>query len=237
MKLVIRTEKETMTSLELVDKINELRKEENNLKELQHKDLLKFIRTEFEEEIGKGKISPTYYIDIWNRKQPLYVLNLKQSLRVLTKESKFVRAKIFEYIEYLENQNLMLKQALWNKQNTEWLETRRQGKLTRRNETDVIASLILYATEQGSKNANKLYVVYSKLVNNLVGIESGMRDIVSLETLFNIAKLEDLFQSIMIDCMENSVYYKEIYKRCKEHGTQMMKYLNKDIKALNYNIK
>lgn len=226
-----------MTSLELVDKINELRKEENNLKELQHKDLLKFIRTEFEEEIGKGKISPTYYIDIWNRKQPLYVLNLKQSLRVLTKESKFVRAKIFEYIEYLENQNLMLKQALWNKQNTEWLETRRQGKLTRRNETDVIASLILYATEQGSKNANKLYVVYSKLVNNLVGIESGMRDIVSLETLFNIAKLEDLFQSIMIDCMENSVYYKEIYKRCKEHGTQMMKYLNKDIKALNYNIK
>lgn len=237
MKLVIRTEKETMTSLELVDKINELRKEENNLKELQHKDLLKFIRTEFEEEIGKGKISPTYYVDIWNRKQPLYVLNLKQSLRVLTKESKFVRAKIFEYIEYLENQNLMLKQALWNKQNTEWLETRRQGKLTRRNETDVIASLILYATEQGSKNANKMYVVYSKLVNNLVGIESGMRDIVSLETLFNIAKLEDLFQSIMIDCMENSVYYKEIYKRCKEHGTQMMKYLNKDVKALNYNIK
>ena len=45
MKLVIRTEKETMTSLELVDKINELRKEENNLKEFQHKDLLKFIRT------------------------------------------------------------------------------------------------------------------------------------------------------------------------------------------------
>ena len=43
MKLVTRTEKETMTSLELVDKINELRKEENNLKELQHKDLLKFI--------------------------------------------------------------------------------------------------------------------------------------------------------------------------------------------------
>ena len=31
MKLVIRTEKETITSLELVDKINELRKEENNL--------------------------------------------------------------------------------------------------------------------------------------------------------------------------------------------------------------
>ena len=204
---------------------------------MQHKDLLKFIRTEFEEDIGKGKISPTYYVDIWNRRQPLYVLNLKQSLRVLTKESKFVRAKIFEYIEYLENQNLMLKQALWNKQNTEWLETRRQGKLTRRNETDVIASLILYATEQGSKNANKMYVVYSKLVNSLVGIESGMRDVVSLETLFNIAKLEDLFQSIMIDCMENSVYYKEIYKRCKEHGTQMIKYLNKDIKALNYNIK
>ena len=233
MKLVIRTEKETITSLELVDKINELRSLEKNKSNLGHNDLLKIIRDEFEEEISLGEISQSTYINERGRSYPMFVLTLDQVRQMLVRESKFVRKKVFEYIKYLENQNFLLKQAMWNKQNTEWLETRKQGKLTRRNETDVIASLILYATEQGSKNANKLYVVYSKLVNNLVGIESGMRDIVSIETLFNISKLEDLFQSIMIDCMENSVYYKEIYKRCKEYGTQMMKYLNKDIKALN----
>ena len=233
MKLVIRTEKETITSLELVDKINELRSLEKNKSNLGHNDLLKIIRDEFEEEISLGEISQSTYINERGRSYPMFVLTLDQVRQMLVRESKFVRKKVFEYIKYLENQNFLLKQAMWNKQNTEWLETRKQGKLTRRNETDVIASLILYATEQGSKNANKLYVVYSKLVNNLVGIENGMRDIVSIETLFNISKLEDLFQSIMIDCMENSVYYKEIYKRCKEYGTQMMKYLNKDIKALN----
>ena len=226
--------KETMTSLELVDLINKFRKLEGEKAVLRHNNFKASILKEFEGMLPEKHT----YINPQNKQEyEYYELDFYQVIQLLMKESVKVRQGIIKYIKYLENQNLMLKQALWNKQNTEWLETRRQGKLTRRNETDVIASLILYATEQGSKNANKLYVVYSKLVNNLVGIESGMRDIVSLETLFNIAKLEDLFQSIMIDCMENSVYYKEIYKRCKEHGTQMMKYLNKDIKALNYNIK
>ena len=111
------------------------------------------------------------FVHILSSSYPMFVLTLDQVRQMLVRESKFVRKKVFEYIKYLENQNFLLKQAMWNKQNTEWLETRKQGKLTRRNETDVIASLILYATEQGSKNANKLYVVYSKLVNNLVGIE------------------------------------------------------------------
>ena len=234
MKLVIRTEKETITSLELVDKINELRKEENNLKELRHDNLIRVIKQEFKDERGVLMVKETQYTHSQNKQTYVYYeLDFYQVIQLLMKESIKVRQGVIKYIKYLENQNFLLRQALWNKQNTEWLETRKQGKLVRRDETDVIASLILYATEQGSKNANKLYVVYSKLVNNLVGIESGMRDIVSIETLFNISKLEDLFQSIMVDCMENSVYYKEIYKRCKEYGTQMMKYLNKDIKALN----
>ena len=49
MKLVIKIEKETMTSLELVDKINELRKEENNLKGLRHNNLVRIIRQEFKD--------------------------------------------------------------------------------------------------------------------------------------------------------------------------------------------
>ena len=63
MKLVIRTEKETITSLELVDKINELRSLEKNKSNLGHNDLLKIIRDEFEEEISLGEISQSTYIN------------------------------------------------------------------------------------------------------------------------------------------------------------------------------
>lgn len=233
-KLVLRTTKETITSVELLEKINELRKEEGERNKLKHNTLLRIIR----DELCEQNILPTSgYREIampkgGYRKEKFYILTLRQALRILTKESKFVRGKVFEYIEFLENQNQMLRQALWNRQNSEWLQTRKQGKLARRNETDAIATLILYAKEQGSKNADKMYITYSKLVNNLVGINAGMRDIVSFETLINIGKLEDLFTKLIIDGMENKMYYKEIYKECKRIGNNFMAFLNADIKLL-----
>ncbi|RRD39289.1 transcriptional regulator [Leptotrichia sp. OH3620_COT-345] len=226
-ELIIKS-KETITSLELVDLINRLRKEEGNYTELSHNTLLRNIR----EEIGLKFIVQSSYINSQNKKQPMYILTLKQALRLLTKESRYVRGKVFEYIEKLEKQNEQLKLMLLNRSNSEWLLTRQQGKLTRRSETDRIAELIPYARSQGSKNADKLYIVYSKLTNKLVGIESGMRETIDVETLLYIRKLEDLFSKIMIESMKNKMYYKDIYKECKKLGSQLLKYLTLDIKAL-----
>lgn len=53
--------KNTITSLELVEQINIFRKQDGKKAELQHKDLLKIIRDEFEDEIDEGKFSPTSY--------------------------------------------------------------------------------------------------------------------------------------------------------------------------------
>lgn len=232
-ELVIRSVKENITSLELLELINKFREEEGNKTRLEHSDLLKMIRKEFKKQIGAGKISPTSYIDIWNRKQPKFDLTLKQALRLLTKESVEVREKVFEYIEKLEKQNEQLKIMLLNRQNSEWLLTRKQGKITRRKETDAIAELIPYAKSQGSKNADKLYIVYSKLVNRLAGIENGTREMADIETLLYIKKLEDLFSKVMLERMSMDVFYKKIYEECKELGLQMMKFMRLDIKALS----
>ena len=200
-ELVIRSVKENITSLELLELINKFREEEGNKTRLEHSDLLKMIRKEFKKQIGAGKISSTSYIDIWNRKQPKFDLTLKQALRLLTKESVEVREKVFEYIEKLEKQNEQLKIMLLNRQNSEWLLTRKRGKITRRKETDAIAELIPYAKSQGSKNADKLYIVYSKLVNRLAGIENGTREMADIETLLYIKKLEDLFSTYVNGCI------------------------------------
>ena len=222
--------KETMTSLELVDLINRFRKLEGETAVLRHNNFKASILKEFEGMLPKKHT----YINSQNKQEYEYFeLDFYQVIQLLMKESIKVRQEVIEYIKRLEKENMELRQALWNKQNTEWLETRKQGKLVRRDETDVIASLILYTTEQGSKNANKLYVVYSKLVNNLVGIESGMRDIVSVETLEHIRLLEDLISKVIANGIENDVYYKNIYQNCKQKATELIELLTLKTNLLN----
>lgn len=64
--------KNQITSLELVEQINFFRSQEDNRSELQHKDLLKVIRDEFEDEIGEGKISLGSYKDKQNQERPMF---------------------------------------------------------------------------------------------------------------------------------------------------------------------
>ncbi len=74
--------------MELLEQINFFRKQEGNRAELQHKDLMKIIRNEFEEEIDEGKISPIFYKDSMNREQPMFELTTSQAKQVLVRESK-----------------------------------------------------------------------------------------------------------------------------------------------------
>ena len=113
--------KETITSKELLEQVNFFREKEYEFKakngtltetekkrgkfvELEHYDLLKIIRDEFEEEIGAGKISVSDYKDSSGKKNTMFILTLKQAKQVLLRESKFVRKAVIEYIEKLEEQ-------------------------------------------------------------------------------------------------------------------------------------
>lgn len=236
--------KNQITSKELLEQINLFRQEEykeklknNTLTEaqikrgkavkLEHKDLLDIIRDEFSEEIGLGKISPSSYINSQNKKQPMFILTLNQAKQVLLRESKYVRRAIIAYIEVLE-------QAIIDKAKSEWLLTRQQGKLVRREETDAIQELIEYAKRQGSEHSDKLYMTYSKLVNSLVGIKTNSRDKVDFGILMIIRQLEDMFTRVITSSMENEIHYKEIYQICKKQGTHFIEIVNGDVKSLGY---
>jgi len=121
-----------------------------------------------------------------------------------------------KYIDHFEEMESLIRERA----TTEWLETRKKGKLVRRQETDAIQQLIPYAITQGSKNATKLYMTYSKLVNATVGIESGMRDKIPFKQLMQITMLEDMITSTIFEKMSTNVYYKEIYKICKAKSEQ-----------------
>ena len=236
--------KNQITSKELLEQINLFRQEEykeklknNTLTEaqikrgkavkLEHKDLLDIIRDEFSEEIGLGKISPSSYRNSQNKKQPMFILTLNQAKQVLLRESKYVRRAIIAYIEVLE-------QAIIDKAKSEWLLTRQQGKLVRREETDAIQVLIEYAKKQGRQHPDKLYMTYSKLVNSLVGIKANSRDKVDFGILMIIRQLEDMFTRVITSSMENEIHYKEIYQICKKQGTQFVEIVNGNVKSLGY---
>lgn len=96
--------KDSFTSLELVELINQFRAQEGSKSNLLHKTFLDVIRDEFAEEIGEQKILPAKYTDTQNKERPMFILDLKQSRQVLVRESRQVRKAVIAYIDELERQ-------------------------------------------------------------------------------------------------------------------------------------
>lgn len=95
-------EKDTFTSLELTELINQYRNEEGNKNPLRHDTMLGIIRDEFEEEISLQNILESNYRNDRGKEYPMFVLSLSQSRQVLVRESKFVRKAVIAYIDKLE---------------------------------------------------------------------------------------------------------------------------------------
>lgn len=109
--------KDSFTSLELVELINQFRAQEGSKSNLLHKTFLDVIRDEFAEEIGEQKILPAKYTDTQNKERPMFILDLKQSRQVLVRESRQVRKAVIAYIDELESRLALkapktLKEAL-----------------------------------------------------------------------------------------------------------------------------
>lgn len=124
-----------------------------------------------------------------------------------------------KYIEAFNKMELFIREKL----SSEWQETRIKGKLARRNETDIIMTdLIPLAISQGSKNAGKLYITYSKLVNDCVGIPAKSRDKATRRVLDVIYNLENLIEHVISEEVGKGTYYKDIYKMCKTKCYQLV---------------
>jgi phage antirepressor YoqD-like protein len=114
-ELATLEQKETLTSLELLDQINVFRAEEKRTM-MRHYDFAQIIRDELSVEIDKRKISFIYQKDQRNRDQLVYILSLGYARRLLLRESKEVRRRVTEYIETLEEQNKKLVEMVIQKQ-------------------------------------------------------------------------------------------------------------------------
>lgn len=187
-----------------------------------HNDLLRDVRNLAAQNCAAKTMFHKNYYEVRGRDYPEYLMNRDGfSLLVMGFTGKEALDWKIKYIQAFNAMELFIKE----RQSSEWLMTRKQGKLIRRNETDTIANLISYAESQGSRNYRKQgYTIYSKLVNLLVGIEAGQRDKVDFKTLSIIMFLEDMILHTVDEEMQKGTHYKAIYQLCKENGEQIMKF-------------
>ena len=102
-----------------------------------------------------------------------------------------------------------------SEKDSKWLGVRNESKQARRYETDQIKLFVEYAKEQGSKNADRYYVLFTNLINSKMDIQSGKRDELSQETLMELKSLETLIKMRIRKLMEKETPYKEIYQDVK----------------------
>lgn len=184
------TNKETVTSRELLEQINIFREQEKKSK-LEHYDLKKIIRKELSKDFNTGKISCIKQKDSRGREQEIYILTFSQGKRVLLRESPTVRQAVIEYIDKLENAIIQLQEQRIT-------EARYLGKITRKLETDSIKGLMAYGRIE-PRNQWKYYKHYTNLAYSVMGYnpknkpkreEMAQGELIILDKLENVINME-----------------------------------------------
>lgn len=176
--------KQTITSLEILEQINFFREKEGKKKSLKHFTLLNIIRDEFEEEINDKKILSVTYKDKKGEERPMYILSTQQGKQVLMRESKFVRRAVIHYIENLEKQ--------LENNSTNYLQQQDREMIELKNRIEALEK----AQEQNKINQSMTVSGYAR-VKGICLKKSICSNIGKMAT--HICKTEDIFIEKLFD--------------------------------------
>lgn len=199
----LKNDEVVCTSLQIAEKFGK-----------QHKHVIRNIENLLEgmPKIGLSEMfkKGTYAVEGNNKRYPMYYMN-RDGFALLA--MGFTGKKAIEWkVQYINAFNAM--EAALKERNTQaWIEQRKRGKLARQAETDIIKQLVTYAQEQGSEHAQMLYVTYSKLANQTLGITN--RETATVMQLNSLTLIENIILHQVREGMEKELHYKEIYKNCK----------------------
>lgn len=145
------------------------------------------------------------------QRYPIYYMN-RDGFSLLVMSFKGEKALKWK-LKYIEAFNTM-EQLLSEQKTAAWIETRKQSKLTRNSETDMIQRFVEYAKESGSKNAEKYYIIFSRLANKRAGILD--RDNATTFQLNSLVFIESAILKCIEKGIEDGLEYHAIYERAKE---------------------
>lgn len=181
-----------------------------------HKNMIQSIERLAENSADVQKMfEPKQYTDSYGRVQKKYYMNRDGfSLLVMG----FTGKEAIEWkIKYIEAFNQM-EYLLLQKQTQVWQDSKAYATEIRKAETDVIKEYVQYATEQGSKHAERYYSIFSTLADKTAGISAGERENATIEQLTRLSLVENIIQQCIADGIAQELPYKEIYQCCKQRA-------------------
>ena len=187
--------------------------------DMAHNELLKKIRS-FTDILAPVRFKEMYkefdYENSRGRKYKSFKLNrdgyMFLVMNIMTKKSATKK------MEFIDAFNLMEK-ILLNQSNSEWLNSREQGKQIRKDETDTIKEFIEYATSQGSKSAKFYYKHYTNATYRVLELleykKPKVRNTLDMLQLNQLLLAENIVTKTIQKEMESKEHYKVIFEKCK----------------------
>lgn len=180
----------TISSIELCDLINKIRKEENVKAELLHKNLLVKIKNELDldlpENIERAKILAGCYIDVKGEKRLCYNLPQKEAMLVVASESKKVRKRLMDEIERLTIENKELKERFLDsymiedptKRALKWIEERQEFNKQIEEKNNIIQekqeTIDIIKVNQGERTYKKQLKTDIVKIVKLINLSTGI---------------------------------------------------------------
>ena len=107
----------------------------------------------------------------------------------------------------------------------DWQQARIEGRTARIAETDVIATFVQYAIQQGSKSASRYYLCITKETNRALffvdaAVGKDFRQVLSAQQLAAVAMAERIVERSLLESMSAKTYYKDAYRAAAERVCQ-----------------
>jgi len=187
-----------------------------------HHSIMKLVR-KYENEINliirfeirllknkKGR--PTEYA-ILNEEQTTFLITLMRNSDIVVDFKLKLTREFYKMKSALADMTLRQKNEAWKLQ-------REQGKLSRREETDVIKKFVEYATKQGSTSARTYYANISNMENKAFFLLQekfkNIRNALTGQQLQIISTADIAVAEALKLGMEQELHYKEIYQLAKQ---------------------
>lgn len=194
---------------------------------INHTEVLKKIRNLTSEyPLVRNRFSEGTFINGRGREYPVFYINRDGYMTLIMNTSakgeslEFLFYKKEMFIKAFNELEEMVLTQQRNENSIEWKRARTQGKLVRRETTDIIKEFVEYAINQGSKNAKRYYGNITKMQYKALGIiqlgKPKVRDILDIMEIGQLAVAENIVQQGLKRYMEEKVHYKEIYLLCKQ---------------------
>jgi Rha family phage regulatory protein len=161
------------------------------------------------------------YQDSYGRNQKKYLMD-RRSFSILCMSFTGKKALKWKnrFYDAFESMEQALLQKSFQGRDAAWVAQRQAGKLTRKEETDIIQRFVEYATAQGSRNAEKYFCNLSKMENRSLFILEhqfdNLREILDLNQLAIVSVADGVVARALADGMRANLHYKDIYRLARK---------------------